>query len=180
MDDLQARLAALLAARDQASDPRAPLLDAAEMIARAAADAFQRRPDEVGILVAGADGRYLRFAAPRRLSDLGTIPLTKRESIAVGVFSRKTGEASNNVPVVRHVAFFEAVKVADRVDPIQKMVTVPILLPGGPPVGVAQISKKGETLGDAGPDFTPMDVQRIQAFFAAHAETLAAARPKTF
>ena len=36
----------------------------------------------------------------------------------------------NNVPMVKHVAFFESVKLRDRVVPIQKMITVPILFDG--------------------------------------------------
>lgn len=181
MDELQARLAPILAGRDQAKDPKEFFLDVAEALALAAAEAFSRRTDEVGLLVVNPEGTYLRFAAPRRLCDLGTIPLSKRDSIAVTVFTRKVGEASNNVPLVRHVAFFEAVKVAEKVEPIQKMVTVPILSRAtGLAVGVAQISKKGATLGDAGADFAATDVRRAQEFFAPVADTLAGIRPPRF
>ena len=62
----------------------------------------------------------------------------------------------NNVPMVKHVAFFESVKLKEKAVPIQKMITVPILH-GGEAVGVAQISRKGETPREAGPDFTPSD-----------------------
>ena len=55
----------------------------------------------------------------------------------------------NNVPMVKHVSFFESVKLRDRVVPIQKMITVPILYEGTP-IGVAQISRKGETPAEAG------------------------------
>ena len=96
---------------------------------------------------------HLRFVAPRKFADLGTIPVTKRDSIAVNILGRKAGEAMNNVPMVKHVAFFESVKLRDRVVPIQKMITVPILL-GDDAIGVAQISRKGENPGEAGPDFT--------------------------
>ena len=30
--------------------------------------------------------RHLRFVAPRKFADLGTIPVTKRDSIAVNIF----------------------------------------------------------------------------------------------
>ena len=63
--------------------------------------------------------------------------MTKRDSIAVNILGRKVGEAMNNVPMVKHVSFFESVKIRDRVAPIQKMVSVPIL-DSGQPVGVAQ------------------------------------------
>jgi hypothetical protein len=85
------------------------------------------------------------------------------------------------VPLVRHVAFFESVKVAEKVEPIQKMVTVPIVSrTTGLAVGVAQISKKGETLADAGPDFTALDVRRAQDLFAGLADDLAKARPDRY
>lgn len=181
MDDLQTRIAALLAGRAQAKDPKELFLDIAEVIAKEAATVFARRQDEIGLLVASSDNKHLRFAAPRRLSDLGTIPMTKRDSIAVSVFTRKIGEASNNVPLVRHVAFFESVKVAEKVEPIQKMVTVPIMQRStGQAVGIAQISKKGATVADAGADFTATDVRRAQDFFAAFGEALIQGRPERF
>src|SRR5205814_10706667 len=114
--------------------------------------------DEVAILLLTADGRHLRFVSPRQFADLGSIPVTKRDSIAVNILGRKTGEALNNVPQVKHVAFFESVKLRDRPVPIQKMITVPILN-GADAVGVAQISRKGESANAAGPDFSGADVK---------------------
>ena len=81
----------------------------------------------MAILILTTDNRHLRFVAPRKFAELGTIPVTKRDSIAVNVLGRKSGEAMNNVPMVKHVAFFESVKLRDRAVPIQKMITVPIL-----------------------------------------------------
>jgi hypothetical protein len=82
--------------------------------------------------------------------------------------------------MVRHVSFFESVKIKDRVSPpIQKMVTVPILYKGAP-IGVAQISRKGETPAAAGGDFTAADVRKAQEFFEALAPFLYQARPDKF
>lgn len=179
MTDIDARLAIMLATRESSRDPKEFFLDLAEVIARDAAETFGRQGDEIGILMANRDARYLRFVAPRKLCDLGTIPMTKRDSIAVGVFIRKVGEANNNVPLVRHVAFFESVKLADKVQPIMKMVTVPILA-DGVVIGVAQVSKKGETLASAGPDFTAQDIHRVAEYFDGVARFLLAARPDRF
>jgi hypothetical protein len=77
------------------------------------------------------------------------------------------------------VAFFESVKLRDRVVPIQKMITVPILH-AEEAVGVAQISRKGESPGVAGPDFTNADVKKAQDFFEAIAPYFVAARPDKF
>src|SRR5437879_2528199 len=133
--------------------------------------AFGAKTDEVAILILTSDAKHLRFIAPRKFSDLGTIPITKRDSIAVNIFGRKVGEAMNNVPMVKHVAFFESVKLRDRAVPIQKMITVPNLL-GDEDIGVAQVSRKGETPAEAGPDFTPGDVRKAQDIFQAVAPFL--------
>jgi hypothetical protein len=60
------------------------------------------------------------------------------------------------------------------------MITVPILDRGGHAVGVAQISRKGETPADAGADFTVSDVQRAQELFQAVATVFLQARPERF
>jgi hypothetical protein len=179
MKDIDARLANMLATRDNARDPKEFFLDVADLVAQGASDLLGRRVDEIGILIAGGDGKYLRFVAPRKLCDLGTIPTTKRDSIAVGVFTRRTGEANNNVPLVRHVAFFESVKVTEKVMPIMKMVTVPIVAEGQV-IGVAQVSKKGDNLAEAGPDFSAGDVRKVTDYFDSKAGFLLAARPERF
>jgi hypothetical protein len=160
-------------------DQRELYLDMADRVVKAVGTAFTCKPDEVAILILTTDGKHLRFVAPRRFTDLGTIPVTKRDSIAVATLGKKTGEAMNNVPMVKHVAFFESVKLRDRVVPIQKMITVPIHN-RGTVIGVAQVSRKGETPGDAGPDFSPADVKKAQDFFEGVAVHLVAARPDKF
>ena len=179
MNDIDTRLANMLATRDKARDPKDFFLDVADLVARGASEALGRQVDEIGILIAGTDGKYLRFVAPRKLCDLGTIPTTKRDSIAVTVFTRKAGEANNNVPLVRHVAFFESVKVTEKVMPIMKMVTVPIVA-DGQVIGVAQVSKKGDNLAEAGPDFNQTDVRKVTDYFDSMGGFLLAARPDRF
>jgi hypothetical protein len=125
------------------------------------------------------DGKHLRFIAPRRFAELGSIPTTKRDSIAVGVLARRSGEVINNVAMVKHVSFFETIKLRDKPTPIQKMVSTPLLI-RGQPVGVAEISRKGETVRDAGPDFTPADLKKAQELFDGVAPFLAEARPADY
>lgn len=179
MKELLEILAAMASKKAEVANPRELFLDMAERVVKTVASSFGCKPDEVAILVVTADNKHLRFAAPRKFADLGTIPVTKRDSIAVNILGKKVGEAMNNVPMVKHVAFFESVKLRDRVLPIQKMVTVPILL-GSEAVGVAQVSRKGETPGEAGPDFTNADVRKMQDFFAEVAQYLWDARPERF
>jgi hypothetical protein len=59
------------------------------------------------------------------------------------------------------------------------MVTVPIVHEGRT-VGVAQISRKGETPSEAGTDFTPADVEKAETLFSAVAPYLVQARPDQF
>lgn len=179
MKELVELLEAMAAKRAEVKDPRELLLEMAERVVKHACGAFAAKGDEVAILLLTSDGKHLRFAAPRKFADLGTIPVTKRDSIAVNVLQRKAGEVMNNVPTVRHVAFFESVKLRDRTVPIQKMITVPILL-GEEAIGVAQVSRKGETPLEAGPDFSQGDLARAQQLFQAVAPPLWAARPERF
>jgi len=179
MKDLIELLAAMASKRDEVDNPLELFLDVADRVVKVVCSQFGNKTDEVAILMSTSDRKHLRFAAPRKFADLGTIPVTKRDSIAVNIFNRGAGEAINNVPMVKHVAFFESVKIRDRVLPIQKMVTVPILHQGEA-VGVAQISRKGETPAEAGPDFTAADVTRAEDLFHAVAPYLVQVRPERF
>ena len=172
-------LAAMASKKSEVPDQKELYLDIGERVVKATTTTFACKVDEVAILILTSDSRHLRFVAPRKFTDLGTIPVTKRDSIAVTVLGRKAGEAMNNVPMVKHVSFFESVKIRDRVVPIQKMITVPILYKGSP-VGVAQISRKGDTPAEAGADFTSVDVKKAQDFFEAFAPYLFSARPDKF
>ena len=179
MRELQEILQAMLAQKDKIQNRHELVLDMGERVVKAVSPEFGCKQDEVGILLLSLDGRQLRFIAPRRFAELGTIPTNKRDSIAVGVLARRSGEVINNVPLVKHVTFFESIKLRDKVAPIQKMITVPIVH-DGTAVGVAQISRKGENPVEAGPDFTQADVKRAEQLFAAIAPFLAAARPDKF
>jgi hypothetical protein len=179
MKELLEILRAMVSKKDEVESRRELFHEIADRVVKHACGAFGAKADEVAILMTTTDGKHLRFVAPRKFADLGTIPITKRDSIAVNVFAKKAGEAMNNVPMVKHVAFFESVKIRDRVAPIQKMITVPIVH-GGEAVGVAQISRKGESPADAGPDFTPGDLAKAQELFEAVGPYLAATRPDRF
>jgi hypothetical protein len=179
MRDLLEILAAMVAQKDRVKDRLELLLDMGDRIVKTLSHEFSCRQDEVAILLLSTDGRHLRFVAPRRFADLGSIPVTKRDSIAVGVLSRRAGEVTNNVPMVRHVSFFESIKLRDKPVPIQKMVTAPLLM-RGQAIGVAQISRKGETPREAGPDFSAADLKRAQELLDAITPYLAEARPPAY
>lgn len=179
MHDLQEILSAMASQRDKVPDRLELLLDMGDRIVKTVSREFSCRPDEVGILLLSSDGHHLRFVAPRPLATLGSIPVTKRDSIAVTVFTRRSGEVTNNVPGVKHVSFFESVKLRDKPAPIQKMITAPIVC-AGHPIGVAQVSRKGETPREAGPDFGDADLHHLQGLFDEIAPYLQVARPPGF
>ncbi|HLA76535.1 MAG TPA: GAF domain-containing protein [Vicinamibacteria bacterium] len=179
MEDLLHILSVMAAKRSDMEDSTELFLDMGDRVVKTVAAQCGAKSDEVAILWLTSDGKHLRFVAPKKFVQLGTIPLTKRDSIAVAVFAKKVAEANNNVPLVKHVSFFESVKLRDRPLPIQKMITVPILH-RGQAVGVAQVSRKGETGAQAGPDFTTPDVEKVQGIFEAVAAYFAQACPSRF
>jgi hypothetical protein len=179
MKELLEILQAMAAQKDRVSDRRELLLDMGERVVKSVSQQFGCKQDEVAILLLSHDGKHLRFVAPRRFAELGSIPTSKRDSIAVAVLSKRAGEVINNVPMVKHVSFFESIKLRDKPAPIQKMVTTPLVV-RGQAVGVVEISRKGESVRDAGPDFTPADLRKAQEVFDAIAPLLAEARPAEY
>jgi hypothetical protein len=179
VNDLIEILRAMAAKKGEVENPKELFLDMADRVVKTAVNLFGAKPDEVAILMLTSDEKHLRFVAPRKLAELGTIPVTKRDSIAVTVLNRKTGDVNNNVPMVKHVAFFESVRLRESPAPIQKMITLPILHEGHA-FGVAQISRKGDSLAAAGPDFTSADLRRAQELFTGVAAFLVEARPERF
>jgi hypothetical protein len=179
MQDMHEILSAMVAQKDKVADRRELLLDMGDRVVKSVSQEFACKLDEVAILLLSHDGRHLRFVAPRKFADLGSIPVTKRDSIAVNALARKAGEVINNVPMVKHVSFFESIKLRDRPAPIQKMVTVPIMLTGKA-IGVAQVSRKGETAREAGADFSPADLRHAQEIFDGVAQYLWNARPTDY
>ena len=179
MKDLGEILGAMVGQKDRVADARELLLDMSDLIVKAVGQAFNCKPDEVAILLLTADNRHLRFIAPRAFAELGTIPLTKRDAIAVRVLAGRKGEVINNVPMVKHVTFFESVKLRDQPKPIQKMVSTPIMA-RQQAIGVAEISRKGASAGTAGADFSDADLKRAREIFERIGPYLAEARPADF
>lgn len=178
MQELIEILEAMTASKGMA-DPETLFFDVAERIVKRASRVFGVKNDEVAIMMLRSDGRQLRFVAPKQFANVAMIPVTKKDAIAVGTLNRKSGEVFNNVPTVRHITLFESIRLKERAAPIQKMVSVPIAA-DGQVVGVAQISRKGETPAAAGADFTAEDARRAEEFFSQVGPYLVRARPETF
>jgi len=110
----------------------------------------------------------LRFIFPPELRSAGVLPLTG-SAVAARTAATRTPLLSNTFMSVKHVSLFEAVKLGageeDRSQeqmPIQKIMSVPVTLPGGNVMGVVQISRKGLDASLAGADFTGEDLKQLE------------------
>jgi len=124
---------------------------------------FGVKSHEVAILGLTPDEKSLRFLAPDNLRPVGQIPLTSGSSLAARTARERRPEVINHFSVVPHASVFEGVPIAEelRGDPIQKIMSSPITL-GNQVIGVVQVSRKGKTLTDAGPDFTHAQLRELK------------------
>lgn len=61
----------------------------------------------------------------------------------------------------KHLRFYENVKGLETSGlPIQKMLALP-LVSGTTPIGVVEVSRKGKSPSESGPNFTPQDAQTV-------------------
>lgn len=122
---------------------------------------FHVQLDEVAILSLTRGGNFLQFLLPKELRVIGTIPLNSTTALAARTARDRKPDLMNNFSVVRHASVFEGVPLGRNPgEMIQKIMSVPILS-GEKVVGVVQISRKGRSAGDAGPDFTKHDLRQL-------------------
>ena len=108
----------------------------------------------------------LRFFYPTELRAAGAIPLSS-SAVAARTASTRIPLLSNSFSSVKHVSFFETVKLADGEQgadqwPIQKIVSVPVADAQGKVLGVAQVSRKGLDPSLSGADFTGDDLKQLE------------------
>ncbi len=119
--------------------------------------------DEVAVLGVSHKWRHLHFIVPVALKNVGFIPLTSNSALAARTVRDSRPEINNNFSVARHASVFEGVKTATTSgESIQKIVSAPILCEGKV-VGVMQVSRKGTSTSNAGPDFTAEDLGKVLA-----------------
>jgi len=129
---------------------------------------FGIHDDEVALFK--IEQAQLKFMHPPKLSTAGMIPLNSN-AVAARTANTKRPEIINNFSQMRHASVFESIPVDSKTRTkkpersamvIQKMMSVPVVGPGGV-VGVIQLSRKGATQLSAGPDFQPGDLQKLLA-----------------
>jgi GAF domain-containing protein len=146
---------------------------AVELISRA----YSVAAHEVAILGLTTDGRSLRFLAPENLRQVGQIPLSSGNALAARTVRDKRGEILNHFYALPHASVFEGVPIAEqqRGEPIQKIMSTPIMS-GNQVIGVLQVSRKGRTAADAGPDFTDLQLRELKTISDALASYIVAWR----
>ena len=121
------------------------------------------KPDEVAILTISEKQKCLNFLVPDALRNVGSIPLSSNSALAARTARESRPDIVNNFTAVRHASVFEGVKAESlSASAIQKIISAPILCEGKV-IGVIQISRKGASTVDAGPDFTPDDLGKLLA-----------------
>ena len=128
------------------------------------AKVFHVRQHEIALFT--LHNSMLRFLFPAELRMAGAIPVNGSSLVARTATTQKA-EFFNSFATVRHSSIFETIKVGgSTADPsglvIQKLITAPVLLPSGELAGVLQISRKGSTLHNSGPDFTAEDLRLLE------------------
>lgn len=121
------------------------------------------KADEVAILAISERHRNLYFLVPEALRNVGQVPLSSTSALAARTVRDSRPEIINNFSVVRHASVFEAVR-ADSLtaSAIQKIISAPILV-DGKVIAVIQVSRKGGTAAEAGPDFNAQDLGKLLA-----------------
>jgi hypothetical protein len=130
-------------------------------VAEAIAQRFSVDPDEVAILTLSAKKKTLQFVVPEKLAPVGTIPLSSTSALAARTARERKPEIVNNFSSSRHASVFEGVPLGRRQgETIQKIMSAPIL-DGNDVLGVIQISRKGRSASDSGPDFTQKEINEL-------------------
>ena len=130
-------------------------------LAQTLAKLFGVASDEVAILTLNPKNKTLKFVIPEQLAVVGTIPLTSTSALAARTARERKAELVNNFSVSRHATVFEGVPLGRRQgQSIHKIMSAPIL-DGANVVGVIQISRKGQSASDSGPDFTQKDLRTL-------------------
>jgi hypothetical protein len=133
---------------------------------------FAVQPHEVAIFTLAPDERFLQFVVPEALKVVGMIPLSSTNSLAARTAREKRAEIVNHFAFVPHASVFEAVPIPEgRSEPIQKIMSAPIVL-DRKLVGVIQVSRKGKTAAEAGPDFTHPQLRELKAIADSLAQCL--------
>jgi hypothetical protein len=150
-------LEGLLEQLERETEPLGP--EALDSVAGAIAKMVGVKADEVAVL--RLRGKVLTFAIPEKLRAVGSIPLSSSSSLAARTARERRADIVNNFAEAPHSSVFEGVPLGQRQGVwIHKLISAPIVRKQEV-LGVVQISRKGESLRDCGPDFKPTDLKAL-------------------
>jgi hypothetical protein len=142
---------------------------------------FGTEPHEVGLFQIDSSGRFAIFRwPPQRLDSLITIPIKSFASSLISATARdRRATVDNAFAGTRHLFIYEqALAEKEQRLTVQKIMSAPVVA-GGQLAWIIQVTRKGLTAEEAGPDFTATDLEhleRISATFADIAPTAARGR----
>ena len=157
--DVKGQLQAIVKTKGATKDG---LKEGAKVLAEAISEQLKVKPEEVAIMLLNATGQTLVFVWPPPLFTGGAaFPANHKTAIASGVLATLKGKVDNKISESKHLKFYESVMGMQTSKlPIQKMVALP-LFSGDKKLGVVEVSRKGKTPEEAGPNFTPEDAQAL-------------------
>lgn len=178
MDELEEELGRLLeaAAGKTGEAQRAEVLEA---LGSTVSRAFSLRPDELAILMLSRDRTMLEFVYPLEMAEGGsnTFPISV-PSLAGRVIQTGRSILNNAMHEVPHLGFYERIRVRGAKPlQIQKLLAVAVKGSDGKPQAVIEVSRRGKSPAEAGPDFGPEDQQRLERLADLAAPAMAAAFP---
>lgn len=148
-----------------------------EALGTTVCQAFDLRPDEVAILILSRDRSTLQFVYPAGMAEGGSnaFPLSV-PSLAGQVVQTGRSILMNTAHEVPHLGFYERIRIAeDGPLDIQKLLVVAVKAADGKPQAVIEVSRRGRTHAEAGPDFRPEDQQFLERLAAAAGPAMAEA-----
>lgn len=115
-------------------------------VSAAVSRALDLGPDELAILILSPDRLMVRFVYPPELAEgSNTFPVTV-VSLANHVIMTRRSLLSNAVREIRHLAFYERIRIRERSPlEIQKLLVVPVKGSDGQVRGVIEVSRRGKT-----------------------------------
>ncbi|MDY0297060.1 MAG: GAF domain-containing protein [Acidobacteriota bacterium] len=149
---------------NMAAQPDSPerFSQAVHSLASALMRIFALEDTEVAIFLSNSEKTFLSFAYPPYLVDAGIIPVTSADAVVAQIFRMGRPVIENNFMQQKHLSIFETVKAPGKtINPICKMLGV-LLGEGTERIGVIQLSRRAPSFMDAGPDFSPMDLERLK------------------
>ncbi len=135
---------------------------------------FKVSEDEVAIFTYDPRFEVLRFAWPAHLRATGMVPMASKSSLVARTVKNRRSYLDNLFHKSAHTFIFEAVSSPDaktpKPQPIQKILSAPMIL-DDTIKGVIQVSRKGLSPSDAGPDFSQAELDalnQVAAIVAKH------------